>query len=84
VEAAQPARVTPRARNKVAQGNTVILRCHWLSFRRNLHTNLAVIAVIFSQNDSVGLGYNKAKRLRRAHLLWSCVSVAARTFSSAT
>ena len=41
----------------VAQGGTVILHCHWLSFLEDvLHTNLAAIAVIFSQNDSVASG----------------------------
>jgi hypothetical protein len=33
-----------------------VIGCHWLSFHRDLPTNLAVIAVIFSQNDSGALG----------------------------
>jgi hypothetical protein len=39
------------------EGETVILHCHhWLPLIRDLHTNLAVVAVIFCQNDSVILG----------------------------
>ena len=41
----------------IAQGDTVILHCHWLSFLRDVHSYLAVIAVIFCQNVSVALGY---------------------------
>jgi hypothetical protein len=38
---------------RLAQGDTVILHGHWLSFIRDLHRDIAVIAVIFCQNDSV-------------------------------
>ena len=34
-------------------GDAVTLDCHWLPFLRDLHSNLAVIAVNFDQNDSV-------------------------------
>jgi hypothetical protein len=37
----------------LAQGDTAILHCRWLSLIRYLHTGLAVIAVIFCRNDSV-------------------------------
>ena len=40
----------------VAQGDTAILHWHWLPFLRDLHTNLAVVAVICSQNDSIAPG----------------------------
>jgi broad specificity phosphatase PhoE len=39
----------------LAQGDTAILHCHW-PFLRDLHTNLAGIAVSFSRNDSVAAG----------------------------
>jgi hypothetical protein len=29
-----------------------VIGCHWLSLLRNLHTNLAAVAVIFCRNDS--------------------------------
>jgi hypothetical protein len=47
---------------KVDMGDTVILHCRWLSFLRDLNCNIAVIAVIWCQNDSVALGYPKAGR----------------------
>ena len=33
-----------------------VIGCHWLAFLTDLHTNLAVIAVIRSQNDRVAPG----------------------------
>ena len=41
--------------------------CHWLSFLRDLHTNLAAIAVILSQNHSVAPGYCDVTVAARAH-----------------
>ena len=46
----------PTPRSVVAPDCTVILICHRLSFLRDLHTNLAVIAVTFCQNASVTPG----------------------------
>ena len=40
----------------VAQGDTAILHGHWLSFCSDNHSNLAVMAVIFCQNDSIAPG----------------------------
>ena len=40
---------------ELARGDTAILHCRWLSFLRDLHRNLACIAVIFCQNDGVAL-----------------------------
>ena len=40
----------------LAMGETIILQCHWLPFLRNSRTYLAVIAVIFCQNDRLSRG----------------------------
>jgi hypothetical protein len=37
----------------LAQRDSVILHCHWLSFLGDLYSDIAVIAVIFYQNDNV-------------------------------
>jgi hypothetical protein len=47
---------TVRARRGATLSFYTGIDCHWLSFLRELHTNLAVVAVIFSQNDSVAHG----------------------------
>jgi hypothetical protein len=38
---------------ELAVDESVILRCHWLSFLSGVHRNLAGTAVIFCRNDSV-------------------------------
>ena len=40
----------------LAQGDTVILHCHWLSFVRGLHSDAAVTVVIFCRHDRVAPG----------------------------
>jgi hypothetical protein len=40
----------------IGQGDTVILYHHWLPSLRDLHSDLAVIAVIFCRNDGVAPG----------------------------
>ena len=50
-EAAEVARARADGAARLARGDAVTLHCHWLSFLRDSHTNLAVVAVIFGQND---------------------------------
>ena len=38
---------------RLAQGDTVILHGHWLSFIRDLHRDIAVIAIICSKKDNI-------------------------------
>ena len=33
-----------------------VVDCHWLAFLRDLHTNLAAVAAMFSQNDRLARG----------------------------
>ena len=40
--------------------------CHWRAFPRDLHSNLAAIAVMFSSNDSVARGPARCNSHRRA------------------
>ena len=47
-------------------GDIVILHYHSLSFLRDLHSNLDVIAVIFCQNDNVAHQYNQMRSWRDA------------------
>jgi hypothetical protein len=58
IESPLSAAVAKRAR--LAQGDhchstlsLAVIDCHWLSSLRDLPTNLAAIAVIFCQNDSI-------------------------------
>jgi hypothetical protein len=44
-----------------------VIGCHWLLSLKDLHSNLAAIAVIFCKNDSVATGYS-CIRGRCAHL----------------
>ena len=43
-----------------------VVHCHQLSFLRDSHSNLAVIAVIFCQNGSVALGSHHTASMRPA------------------
>jgi hypothetical protein len=40
----------------LAMGDAVILYCRWLLFLREPQSNLAAIAIMYSQNDSVTRG----------------------------
>jgi hypothetical protein len=38
---------------RATQSFYTVVDCHWLSFLRDLHSNLAFLAVSFSQNDNL-------------------------------
>jgi hypothetical protein len=50
----------PGTHCRPARGDTAILHYHRLSFRKDLHSDLAATAAIFNQNDSVAPGLLQA------------------------